>query len=142
MGSTKLTDAGLAATEGFHRPAYPGPLGHCNHRRRDDSSDRANWLDSLGLDATAVGDAGLVRLAGLTSLRTLTLSRTTVTDAGLIHLQGMPGLSTLWLADTKVTDAGLTQLKGLTNLASLTLRGTKVTDAGVRSLERRCRSWW
>ena len=37
----------------------------------------------LQLKGTAVGDAGVVRLKGLTKLKELTLDRTGITDAGL-----------------------------------------------------------
>jgi len=91
-------------------------------------------LQNLNLMGTPVTDAGLMYLQGRSSLRFLNLRFTPVTDAGLAHLKGLPGMTTLWLADTRVTDAGLAYLKGLSGLERLNLTGTAVTDAGVREL--------
>ncbi len=94
-------------------------------------------LDSLRLTGTAVTDAGLVHLKGLTSLRDLQLGNTQITDAaGLAHLKGLTALRQLLLFNTPVTDAGLDHLKDLTSLVLLDLSGTKVTDDGVIELER------
>lgn len=60
----------------------------------------------LDLSRKQVGDAELVHLTGLASLRTLLLGHTQVTDAGMAHLQGLSNLRQLWLYDTQITDAG------------------------------------
>jgi len=93
-------------------------------------------LDSLRLTGTAVTDAGLVHLKGLTGLRDLELGNTQITDTGLAHLKGLTELRQLLLFNTPVTDAGLDHLKELTSLVLLDLSGTKVTDEGVIELER------
>jgi hypothetical protein len=59
-----------------------------------------------------------------------------VGDAGLVHLKGLSSLRELNLRCTKVTDAGLVHLKGLTGLRKLDIRYTKVTPAGVRDLQK------
>jgi formylglycine-generating enzyme required for sulfatase activity/dsDNA-binding SOS-regulon protein len=88
-------------------------------------------LESLRLKGTQVTDAGLVHLKGLTELRSLFLNGTQVTDAGLVHLKGLTSLEKLYLRYTQVTDTGLEHLKGLTNLETLALSRTQVTDAGL-----------
>ena len=70
----------------------------------------------VGLTNTAVTDAGLVNLKGLTHLQMLALGNTQVTDAGLEHLEGLTTLTILKLWGTSVTDAGLLHLRSLTQL--------------------------
>jgi len=93
-------------------------------------------LDSLRLTGTAVTDAGLVHLKGLTALRDLQLGNTRITDAGLAQLTGLTDLRQLLLFNTPITDAGLAHLKDLPRLVVLDVSGTKVTDDGVIELER------
>ena len=66
------------------------------------------WLESIGAevkldetgrvsdvtfwDNTAITDAGLVHLKGMTGMKDLHLSRTGITDAGLVHLEGLKNL--------------------------------------------------
>ena len=88
------------------------------------------------LQNTPITDAGLVHLAGLTNLQTLSLRDTPVTDAGLVHLAGLTNLEHLNLDNTQITDAGLVHLAGLTNLEVLQLIGTQVTDGGVAELQK------
>ena len=83
-----------------------------------------------------ITDAGLLHLAGLTNLQTLTLHSTKITDAGLVHLKELTNLQTLFLANTKITDTGLVHIKGLTQLQDLGLQQTKVTDTGVADLKK------
>jgi Leucine-rich repeat (LRR) protein len=88
-------------------------------------------LESLELWFTQVGDAGLAHLKGLTKLTCLGLYVTQVSDAGLAHLKGLTRLTYLHLSGTLVSDAGLAHLKGLTKLTNLDLDGTHVSDAGI-----------
>ena len=84
----------------------------------------------LDLKSTAVTDAGLEYLKGLSALRWLYLDNTKITDAGLEHLKGLTALELLSLEHTQITDAGLEHLKGLPTLRSLLLHNTRVTEAG------------
>ena len=93
-------------------------------------------IEYLSLAGSPVGDAGLVHLEGLTSLRSLSLAGTRVTDAGLVHLKGLTRLETLSLDLTRVSDAGLAPLKTLTGLKRLSLDLTRVSDAGLQDLRR------
>lgn len=91
-------------------------------------------LVTLTLDSTKVTDDGLEHLEGLTNLEQLTLTGTDVTDVGLEHLMELNNLELLSLGSTKVTDAGLEHFKSLTNLKTLSLGSTSVTSAGVQKL--------
>jgi len=65
----------------------------------------------------------------------LGLELTAVTDAGLARIKDLKNLVSLNLYGTAVTDAGLEQLKGLKHLRSLYLWQTKVTPEGVKALQ-------
>ncbi len=112
------------------RPEWLGRLVSEDRLREYKVFDR---VVSVSLERTAVADAELALLCGLTHLRTLTLDRTAVTDAGLAHLSGT-SLKALSLCDTTVSDAGLAHLSGLTSLQILFLSGTAVTDTGLAHL--------
>ena len=67
----------------------------------------------------------------------LDLSFTKVTDAGLIRLQGLSQLKTLDLSNTAITDEGLDYLIPLSNLLTANLAATGVTVTGVARLKTR-----
>ncbi len=88
----------------------------------------------LKLGDTAITDAGLAHLEGMTELIMLGLRGTKITDDGLKHLGQMKKLRSLLLARTAVTDDGLRHLAGLESLQKLGLSETAITDAGLRHL--------
>ena len=53
------------------------------------------------------------------NLRWLYLNMTAVTDAGLKQLTGLTNLNFLSLSDTKVTEAGVKELKGTLSKATI-----------------------
>jgi hypothetical protein len=62
--------------------------------------------------AAQIGDAGLLHLAGLKSLRSLVLmNHPGISDEGLVHLRGLTELRELDLTESNVTDAGLADLQ-------------------------------
>ena len=65
-----------------------------------------NDVTPAGARRSALVDADLANLAGLTNLKRLTLANSPVTDAGLTHLKGLAQLESLNLFHTAVTDAG------------------------------------
>jgi hypothetical protein len=91
-------------------------------------------LVALHGSGASIGDADLVHLRDMTSLRVLDLSDTPVTDVGLLHLQGCVELETVWLWNTAITDSGLALLGRLPNVRQLGLGNTRVTDAGLAAL--------
>jgi eukaryotic-like serine/threonine-protein kinase len=117
-------------------------------------------LGSLDLSDTAIGDADLASLKGLTHLGRLVLDGTKIEGQGLIQLQqlgelvelrlGCPTLSELFLAElaglkkleivslakSHVSDVGVRQLAHLAHLKELDLTETNVTAAGVRELQK------
>ena len=85
-------------------------------------------LETLSLDFSRVTGAGLVHLAGLTSLTSLNLYECgPFPDAAMAHLAGLVALTDLNLLNSRLTDAGIAHLRGLTKLTHLDLRSTKVT---------------
>ena len=68
-------------------------------------------LESLNLDHTGVGDAGIAKLTGLTRLVDLQLDSVALTDAGAAHLGRLSSLRDLDLYHTLVSEKGFQQLK-------------------------------
>lgn len=93
-----------------------------------------NGIAGLHAEGSAIDDAELLHLSGLTGLKMLDLSGTRVTDAGLVHLQTLQSLETLMLWDTAITDVGLALVGRLSSLCHLGLGNTAVTDAGLADL--------
>jgi hypothetical protein len=91
-------------------------------------------LQTLSLQYTQAGDAGLAKLSMLPHLKELVLSATLVTDAGLSTLSRMRTLTMLALSDTAITDAGVAKLADLTGLTTLWLDGTHITDAAIHTI--------
>ena len=91
-------------------------------------------VEYLGLNNTAISDAGTAVLGRLKHLKSLSLSSTHVTDAGLENLRPCKELEILQLSDTRISDAGLGPLTGLPELRRLWVDGTGVTDAGMENL--------
>ena len=89
----------------------------------------------IDLSNTAVQNADLAMLEGMSQLGQLDLSSTAVTDEGLRYLSGLSKLQLLALSGTKVSDAGLAQLESL-ELRFLLLGFTSISDAGVDALGR------
>ncbi len=94
-------------------------------------------LKLLYLDRTQVGDEGVLALAELATLETLTLNGTAITDKALGAFSGGPlsrSIRSLRLDFTAISDAGLKSLEGATALQGLSVANTRVTDAGLNSL--------
>ncbi len=86
--------------------------------------------------ARALGDDGMVHLAGLRRLTALDLYATRVSDAGVRQLAGLTALRHLHLGATRVCGSGLASLAGLTRLRRLDLSYTRVEDASLLPLSR------
>lgn len=65
----------------------------------------------LNLAGTAVTDAGLQHLSGLTNLEWLDLSGTAIGDGGLQHLSGLKNLQHLDLSRTRVGDTEIERFR-------------------------------
>jgi Leucine-rich repeat (LRR) protein len=91
-------------------------------------------LEELYLSGTRLTDFGLTAVRGK-KLRVLFLGNLPVTDAGLVHLAGITSLQRLVLSGTRITDRGLSNLYGLSNLRELHLEGTSVTGVGIVKLQ-------
>ena len=116
-------------------------------------------LETIVLQKTAVTDAGLRHLAGLSKLENLAIRPAPgVTDEGLSHLGRLPnlrsleltgapgvtdvarlggtmaGLESLHVIGSGMTDDGLAGLKEMKRLKHLQIQGAKVTDAGLANV--------
>ncbi len=83
-----------------------------------------------------VTDAGLVALARLPGLRSLTLHTRKVTGAGLAHLHGLAELRHLSLHGLRIEDGDLMQLANLAHLRTLNLSVRGVTWDGVGRIQK------
>jgi len=84
-----------------------------------------------------ISDLGLVHLAGLSQLETLSLAETNIDGSGLRHLRGLANLKSLDLAGTRVLDEHMHHVGGLERLESLRLAYCQeITDAGLEPLAR------
>jgi len=81
-------------------------------------------LKTLRLTGTSVGDAELVAVGRIVSLRDLHLNETSVSDAGLERLRPLKKLQILWLDGTRVSDEGVLGLAVLPQLWGLPTRNT------------------
>jgi hypothetical protein len=68
-------------------------------------------LESLDLNYTAVGDAGVAKLSPLSKLTDLSLDSVELTDAGVATVAALRGLKQLDLYHTLVSEKGFEQLK-------------------------------
>ena len=87
------------------------------------SQNEQGEVVEVRLSRTAVTDAALAHLTGLTALEELDLWGTPITDAGLAHLAGLPALQSLFLYNTEVTAAGLVHFQKMPALSWLELNG-------------------
>ena len=88
-----------------------------------------------GVNPTQISDVGLKHISRLPNLQSLMLLNTQITDAGLKHLTGMTSLKRLMPGSIHVTDAGLANLASMTHLQALYLSNTHITDAGLVHLK-------
>lgn len=101
-----------------------------------------NPNDLQELILTAVGDAQLPHLRGLTGLKWLGLGYGLVTDAGLSHIEDLTKVEHLELCCNRYSDAGLAHLHGLANLWDLELWSSQITDAGLAHLSSLIKLRW
>ena len=87
-------------------------------------------------DLTDADIEQIVRL--LPELRDLGIEFSALTDAGLAHLARARQLERLDLYGTKITDAGLARLAALPKLKDLNVGGTQVTIAGLNRCLQSC----
>lgn len=102
LGSTGITDQGLASIAGFSN------------------------LVKLQLDNTAITDAGLSNLSSLKNLRELNLVGTAVSAEGLMKLKQVASLRTIYLYKTQVVRSGWSELQKAFPLAKLDSGGYQV----------------
>lgn len=84
-------------------------------------------IRSLNVDGTKFQDRHALIVGQMTSLENLVLNRTAITDAALEKLVGLSQLKTLQLVDTSVTNAGMDSVGRMRALMIIDLSGAKVT---------------
>ncbi len=90
----------------------------------------------LVLFETSVTDAGIAKLAEMTTLRTVEIQDTPIGDEAVKVLSQNKDLYNLHLNGTNVTDAGVAHLDGLKRLYKVSLSRTKITDACAETLSK------
>ena len=106
-------------------------------------------LQSIGLDHTAVTDAGLETLSRSSSLQAIDAGSTQVTDSGIANLASLGNLRTLNLyagdpefrgdaPNPSISDVGLAHLKQFPNLEELDVTGAEITGSGLERLAVDC----
>lgn len=93
-----------------------------------------NPLKGKGGRNTAVNDAWLEKLAGLTTLTSLSLANCDVHGAGMKHVATLTKLENLNLTLTPIADEDLAPLAALTELKSLGLASSQVSGTGFKYL--------
>lgn len=107
-----------------------------NHLKRlANVASGSQALIDMDLTGSTVSDEGLKNLAKLTQLETLGLSATRVTDAGLSVTNELPQLKSLNLTGCTVTLAMMTTISKLEKLEVLSLESAKITDLELPPLE-------
>lgn len=134
--SKDLTDAGMESLSSFATLRFTelDVQGSKVTGAHLDSHPFAN-LETLDLNNTAVSDAGLAGIAGLTKLKHLNIASTTVSDAGLVKLAMLTSLESLGLGGTNVKNPRWEKLSALSSLTHLSLVDTRVSDSGFRRIE-------
>jgi len=97
-------------------------------------------LTTLDLSETEV-TADVPALRGFPELQTLYLNRSRVGDAGVAMLIRLPTLSVLHLQGASISDAGLVDLAQSHTLAGLDLSDTTVSNAGIAHLRSKPLAW-
>ena len=91
--------------------------------------------ECIHLSSSKVTDAGLMHLKKLTQLKALSVVSPAITDGGVEHLHGLEQLEYLTLQCPQITDSGLKQLGQMTRLRNLYLQDCTVTGSGCEYLK-------
>lgn len=94
-------------------------------------------LKKLSLrDCRSISEAGLSKLANVTTIESLTLSGANINDSSLVQIARLSNLRELRLDRTSVSDVGLNELLGISELRRLSVRNTNVSSKGIELLEQ------
>ncbi|HIG12327.1 MAG: c-type cytochrome domain-containing protein [bacterium] len=94
----------------------------------------AGFVGELSLAGTALGNAGLAALEGMTRLERLDLSATACGAEGLARLVGLPALRSLNLTNTALGDEAIEILVAMSALERVQLWGTGLSAEGLARL--------
>ena len=90
-------------------------------------------LKFLKLAGESIDDDTLKAISGIKSLRILGLNNTAISDAGVEQLAGL-NLSGIQFVGSPIGDASVNVLSEMSNLTVANLRGTKISDESLRHL--------
>jgi Leucine-rich repeat (LRR) protein len=96
--------------------------------------ERMDSLRTLNLDQCGVSDDGLIHIGHITSLQVLSLDGDQITSAGLAHLERLSDLYVLSLLETTIDD--LSHLTRLATLRDLRLAGCNISGTGLNALSQ------
>ncbi|HNB17201.1 MAG TPA: hypothetical protein PLC15_17595 [Candidatus Obscuribacter sp.] len=122
-----MSGAGFQSLRRLHLPANIDDQG------AEFLARGGSLITELDLSFSKISDAAGKALASL-KLETLYLNDTAFGDAGLEQLKESPTLKVLFLNGSKISDKGLTQLAEMPALEHLELRDTKITEMGAARL--------
>ena len=88
-------------------------------------------IESLSLIDSKISDASFQYVQGLSEITTLILRDNEISDAGLSHLTGLKHLETLGLSKNRIEGDGLQFLGGKTKLRTLLLHDNPIKDIGL-----------
>jgi hypothetical protein len=93
-------------------------------------------LEHLRIRGGDIGDDGLRQLTSLKDLRIINLPHTHATDAGLATLADLPKLEQLRIGSPKFTDAGIARLANYPALLRVHLVDVPITEAGLKVFQK------
>ena len=92
-------------------------------------------LESLNIISTKFNDAWMAPIGKLTNLKVLRFTNNgKITDAGMVQLAGLKNLETLSIVGTHITGKAYAQFEGFTKVTRVSHRGSSIDDEGLRQL--------
>ena len=92
-------------------------------------------LESLNIISTKFNDEWMAPIGKLTNLKVLRFTNNgKITDAGMVQLAGLKNLETLSIVGTHITGKAYAQFEGFTKVTRVSHRGSSIDDEGLRQL--------
>ncbi len=92
-------------------------------------------LESLNIISTKFNDEWMAPIGKLTNLKVLRFTNNgKITDAGMVQLAGLKNLETLSIVGTHITGKAYAQFEGFTKVTRVSHRGSSIDNEGLRQL--------